>query len=206
MIEDLASIGWRPTLIGLVVLLIGTIAGWGMAADREFTPAHWLRWWLERIILPGLRQRSWLARLVVILLNNATICVLLIWAGGVPAGAWIGVVIVGLSLGAALRMLSDPRWEMADYAGLSEPADRSPPDPESGMPPAPDRLVALGVLLNLLELPAITIVLGLTMGRLAAPNHLAPADIWRIFACWVVPLLAIAAGGESLWLGRRRTF
>jgi hypothetical protein len=207
VLEDLASIGWRPTLIGIVVLVIGAIAGWGMAGDRAFAPARWLRWWLERIILPGLRQGSWLGRALMIFLNNAAICALLILAGGLPAGAWVAVVVVGLSLGAAMRMLTDPRWDVSIPPELGEAEDPASEVSDDGAPPAGlDRVASLGVLLNLLELPAIAIALGLTMGRLAVPNNLVPTDIWRIYASWVAPLLVVAAAGESLWIGRRRPF
>lgn len=199
MVEDVAAIGWRPILIGTVVLLIGSVAGWGMAGDRSFAPANWLRWWMVRFILPGLRHRFWLARLGVIFLNNATICALTIAAGALPAGAWAAVVLLGLSLGTGMRMLTDPRWEIV----LPE-APEAAAEPEQ--PPALDRVAALGILVNMLELPAIALTLGLAMGRGPLPNHLAPEAIWRIYACWIAPLLLIAAGGEALWLGRRRPF
>jgi hypothetical protein len=199
VIEDLASIGWRATLVGVVVLIIATVAGWGMAADQTFAPAHWLRWWIARIILPGLRRESWLARFAVIFLNNASICALVIWAGGVRGGSWVAIVLVGLSLGTALRMLTDPRWGF--------PLPEEPPAAAEGQPPpAPDRVAAFAVLVNLLELPAIALTLGLSMGRRAVPNNLPAEDLWRIYASWVVTLLLIAAAGEALWLGRRRPF
>ncbi|HRX85121.1 MAG TPA: hypothetical protein P5572_08890 [Phycisphaerae bacterium] len=198
MLETLAGIGWRPIFFGTLVLVIAAVAGWGMAGDRGFAPAHWLHWWIGRIILPGLRHGSWFARLGVIFLNNASICALVIAAGSAPAGAWAAIVAVGLSLGSALRMLTDPRWEF--------PIAVEPPRTEQGGPAAPDRVTAFAVLVNMLELPAIALTLGLAMGRRAVPNGLSADAVWLVYACWVVPLLLIAAGGEALWIGRRRPF
>ncbi|MCB9850290.1 MAG: hypothetical protein H6817_06255 [Phycisphaerales bacterium] len=200
MIDDLISIGWRPTLIGNGVMMIGAVAGWGMAGDPHFAPVHWLRLWMEHIILPGLRQKRWAARAAVIFLNNATICALLVGLAKWPAGAWVSIVIVGLSLGAAIRLLQTPGWEFHDAADNPEPQSDDAP------PAALDRLVAVGLLLNLLEVPAITLALGLAMGRCVVPNHMLPAEVWRVYAFWVAPLLIIAASGESLWIGRRSPF
>ena len=57
----------------------------------------------------------------------------------------------------------------------------------------------IGVALNLLEPPAIVLVIGLSLGRTAAPL---PAGVaWEMFVVWAVPLLLAAAAGEALWLG-----
>ncbi len=66
-----------------------------------------------------------------------------------------------------------------------------------------DRAVAVGMALNLLEVPAILITLGLSMGRGGATSGLLSGDVWTAYAVAVAPLLLIAAGGEALWLGRR---
>lgn len=190
-------------LVGVVVLLIAAVAGWGMAADASFAPIRWLHTWIVRVILPRLRRGSAPACAGFIFLNNATTCALVTAAGGVRGGAWIAILIVGLSLGAAIRMLGDPHW------GISASAADLPvePQPDAATPPAPaDRYVVIGLLLNLLEVPAIIITLGLAMSRCAVPSLLLPGEVWCVFAAWVIPLLAIAACGEALWISRRRPF
>ncbi len=190
MFEDISMIGWLPALAGMAVLIVGAIAGWGMAVQPGFFPARLVQFWVERVIFPALRQPSWLLRSAVVFVNNGTVCSLVVLAGSVPGGAWAAIVLVGLAMGIAVRTLS-----MSDIIGS---------DTETGDLPTTDLLVQIGLVLNLLELPAIVITLGLSMGQLASPNGLSEEQIWGVFLYWVVPLLAVSASGESLWIGRQR--
>ena len=97
----------------------------------------------------------------------------------------LAVVIVGLSLGIALRQLA----ARPDAFAVSLPVR----DRKAKM------LVRLGVGLNMLEPPAIVITLGLCLGLQTLP--LTWAQAWQTFAIWVVPALFVAAGGEALWIG-----
>ena len=193
MYTDLTNIGWEPALAGTIVLIIGAISGWGIAATPTFPPVIVVRFWVDRVILPALRNRMWVFRTTVIFGNNATICALVILAGKLPSGAWVAVVLVGLAIGIAFRLLGE-----SDV--VNTPGD------DSDAPPRADALVQIGLVLNLLEIPAIVITMGLSMGQLAKPNGLSSDSIWNIFAVWVMSLLLIAAAGESLWIGRQRFF
>lgn len=188
MFAELARIGLRPTIAGVAVLGIGLLAGQGLAAHPEFVPVRAIRFWLSRVLIPGARHARFVVRFLTVFCNNACTSALLIAAGAFPGGAWVAVAAVSVSMGIAIRVLAagDLPWPRGD-----EEAAR-------------DGWVRFGMLLNLLEAPAIVIVLGLSMGRLAAPNGLKTAEIWHIFATIVLPVLIIAAAGEALWLGRVR--
>ncbi len=56
----------------------------------------------------------------------------------------------------------------------------------------------------MIELPAIFLTLALSMGQLAIP--VAMPELWQIGGYWVIPMLAIAAAGEGLWMGRQGIF
>ena len=196
MLTDVLGIGLRPTLAGVAVLIIAAVAGWGMAAHGGFIPVRAVRFWMERVILRALHHRRWSARAAIILCNNTAICALLVLAGGWPGGSWTAVTVVGLSMGIALRSL----------AGSPEAPGLEALQPDSDAPPKTDLLLWLGLLLNLIEVPAIIVTLGLSMGQLASPNDLSPDEMWGVFLILVTPALLVAAAGEALWIGRRQPF
>ncbi len=193
MYSELVNIGWQPYLVGTIVVIVGAISGWGIAATPMFPPVIMVRFWVEKVILPALRNRLWLFRTAVIFANNATICALVVLAGGIPGGAWLAIAIVGLTIGIGFRLISE-----SDIVDSVE-------DDSKERPPA-DALVQIGLVLNLLEIPAIVITIGLSMGQLATPRDLSPDMIWSVFAVCIMPMLFIAASGESLWIGRQRYF
>ena len=196
MLTEVLGIGLRPTLAGVAVLVIAAVAGWGMAAQGRFILVRAVRFWVERVILRALNHRRWSARAAIIFCNNTAICTLLVLAGGWPGGSWIAVTIVGLSMGIALRSLTGSP-ELPGLEALESDYDT---------PPKADMLLWLGLLLNLIEVPAIIVTLGLSMGQLASPNNLSPDEIWGVFLNLVTPALLIAAAGEALWIGRRQPF
>jgi hypothetical protein len=191
-VAGLWSIGVRPMLAGAAVILAAAVAGWGISPDVDFPPVRFIRWWVEHAALRIIRHPSWVLRAVAIFVNNSAVCAVLVLAGGLPTGAWVGVTVAGLSLGIAMGLLS--------RGGGGFPLGRAPVPPESRA----DLGVLVGVALNVLEIPAIVVAVGLAMGRLAAPNRLSGETVWMLFVSWVVPALAVAAGGESLWIGRQR--
>lgn len=192
MLDDILSIGWRPTLIGLVTLIVAAVAGSGMGADRSFVLTRWVRRYLESLILPVMRHRLWVVRSFFIFANNASICALVILAGRWPAGAWAAIVVVGLTMGTAIRVLGE-RATSQDAAVDDVHTEK------------PDALVSVGLWLNLLEVPAILATLGMSMGRLALPNGVSNEVLWRIYVLFVLPALLVAAGGEGLWIGRHKS-
>ena len=186
MWEDLTRIGGRPIAAGLATAAIGLAAGWIMAGEARWLPVRLIHAWVKGVLLPGVRRRRSVVRFLVPFLNNSIVLAMLVLAGGYPGGGWAGVCLLGLAMGIALRSVN-----VEDVA----------PTPVPALPPRafPYRL---GLLLNMLEVPAIVIALGLAMGQVAAPNGLPGADAWRVFGTWVMPALAAAAAGESLWLGQ----
>ena len=66
------------------------------------------------------------------------------------------------------------------------------------------RRVIWGMGLNLLEPPAIAVALGLALSYSSAP--LTDTQLWQTFVFVVAPLMLVAAGGESLWMGASDAF
>lgn len=56
----------------------------------------------------------------------------------------------------------------------------------------------MGLMLNLLEPPAIVLTLALALAWGSVP--LSAAEVWGIHVAVVLPLLALAAIGEGLWM------
>jgi hypothetical protein len=122
---------------------------------------------------------------LVIFFNNAGILALMVCLAVSRAAAAIAVIAVGLTLGIALRALGHIHL------------DWSHPGPNA--PIILRRQIRFGVLLNLLEPPAIAAAVGLALARTSM--SLPAPDAWQAFAMFVVPLLLVAAGGEAMWIG-----
>lgn len=174
--------------VGLGLILAGVWSGWSLARRRRLLFVRFLSWWLTRVIIPLLTPGPWLKRAVVIFLNNALLLAILVALGFHPIGAVIGAFMLGLSLGVALRVLSGHDNEFATPVPLS--------GRRAGL------VVQFGVLLNLLEPPAILIGAGLSLGRYWM--DVSSATAWSVYLTAAVPLLLLAAGGEALWLGACR--
>lgn len=179
-----AALGFEM-LFGSGLMLSATALGWAVGRRRNWLPVRAMWWWMHAVVLPLLSCRSWLQRALIIFANNG-----MVLAAVVGSGLWIStsigaISLVGLALGIALRSLSElsPHW--------------SPPSPNCAADVR--RRVRVGVSLNLLELPAISLAIALSLGQ--ADGSLQPTAVWGTFALWVVPLLLAAASGESLWLG-----
>ena len=223
--HDLVRIGLRPTLAGCSVVIMSAVAGWGVAGHPQFLPVRTVSFWVRRVILGVLKSESWTVRSAAIFFNNASICALVVAAGMVPGGSWILLTIVGFSMGVAMRVLGEESgWtpegianasgngiapgEGAGLFGEDRNGDRAAPQGilHTKSQGRVDSLARLGFVLNLVEVPAIVVAVGLSMGQLAAPNELSAPELWRIFGLLVLPVLVVAAGGESLWIGRVRPF
>jgi hypothetical protein len=179
---------WAGFCIGAALLGLTVWAGWIAGGRPQWPPVQAVDWWVRRIALPILRPRSWLGRAAIIFGNNIAILTLLVAAGSWPGASLVGVALVGLSLGAAFRLLlSMPDHTLAPRLRL-EPRD--------------ERRVRIGLALNMLEPPAILYAVTLSISRWLVP--LPSEAVWRSYLIWVVPAMLIAAGGEALWLGAGR--
>jgi len=176
---------WPHMMMGTVLLLIGIVIGWGVSRTRSFVLVRWIRVWVSRVMLPLLYKRSWLLRTITIFANNMTILIGLIVLGRSSFAAIAGVAFVGLSMGIALRVLSEQPESFAAPGDSMSATDR--------------RRFRIGLLLNLLEPPAIIVAMGMSMGRTIAP--LTHEQIWEIVSCWIFPAMLLAACGEALWIG-----
>ena len=190
--DELFQIGVKPILAGSAVIVIGLVVGLGISAHRGFFFVRAVRWYVERVVLRALRGRGWTGRALFIFLNNCLVCGAMVAAGMLPGGSWTAIILVGLSMGVAIRALS----ELDDEHQTAQ--DKQAADGKGGQ----DVAAWMGMILNLIELPAIVLTLGLSMGRLAAVNHLADAEVWSVFVRWVIPALALGACGEALWMCR----
>ena len=166
-------------------MIAASVVGWLVAAYRAFPPVRLVSWWIRRVIWPLLTPASWLQRTAVILANNSTLLALLVFLGRWRFAGPIGVVVLGLSLGMALRALA------AETNG--------PEFTESVLDLKARRRMWIGVTLNLLEVPAIVVAIGLSIGLRTVP--LDSGAVWDAFGVLVLPALVLAAAGEALWLG-----
>lgn len=176
---------WPHMIVGTVLLLIGMAIGLGIGRVQSFVLVRWVRGWVSRVIIPLLYKRSWLLRTLTIFVNNMAILIGMILLGVWSTAAIAGVALVGLSMGIALRVLSDQPKSFAAPGDSMSDSDR--------------RRFRIGLLLNLLEPPAIIVALGISLGRTIAPLTL--EQIWEIVSCWIVPAMLVAACGEALWIG-----
>ncbi|GJM26940.1 MAG: hypothetical protein DHS20C16_33550 [Phycisphaerae bacterium] len=189
----------KPGLVGGLVLLIGAVSGWGMSQAPEFVLTRFMRWWLLTVIVPLLKRPSWLLRSIVIFANNAGICMLLVACGTLPLVPWVAIAAVGVAMGAALRVL------VTEFGWDAEADDQNRAVEIS---PAADSRSGIGMLLNLLEFPAIGLTLALALMQRELPIAAAAEPIlpWTVMLIWTLPMLALAACGESLWMGRQGVF
>ncbi len=166
-------------------MVVAVWVGWATAATGSFALVRLVRWWLARVMLLHLSSRSWVHRAAVIAANNLLILMALMALGQWLVAVLVGVALCGVSMGIALRVLPD----LSGGFGL----------PAAGNGHGPSWRMRVGVVLNLLEPPAIAVALGLAIGISVIPMPLVQA--WHAFLTWVVPAMLIAAGGEALWLG-----
>lgn len=189
---DVVASIWPGILVGTGLILIATGAGWSTGQVESSAPVKFVAWWIERVILPLLRSPRWIVRAGIIFLNNAAILALLVFAGRWSLASIAAIAFTGLNLGIGLRVLArQPRAELEAAVGNASRA-RSPANWK----------LRVGMVLNLLEPPAILLTLGLSLRR--SFLDLSPVLVWETFLIWVIPATLAAAGGEALWLGVTR--
>lgn len=179
---------WTSFFWGAALLGTSVWAGWLAANYPAFAPVRAVDWWIRRVALPVLRQRTWFGRAAIIFGNNIAILTLLVALGQWPAASLVGVAVVGLSLGAAFHLLLKvPDENLAPRLRLTQ---------------SQQRRVRIGLALNMLEPPAILFAVTLSLAHWMAP--LPPGVVWKSYLVWVAPAMLIAAGGEALWLAAGR--
>ena len=174
-------------LLGSGLILAAVALGWWEGRRCERWPARMVSWWLRHVVRPLLAGCSWIRRTITIVANNALICFVMVTLGAVQPVAWLAVAAVGLGLGIALRLML-----------------LSPPEPAAEIErPTRWRRVtaAVGVGLNLLEVPAIALSAGLCLAQKALSPAIEGEEARRVFGTIVLPMLVIAAAGEALWMG-----
>lgn len=177
---------WQESLIsgGLILVCVGI--GWHLAHARGGWLIGGVSWWLEHVVRPVMESRTWLRRAGIIAANNTFVCASLVLLGTVSLAAWIGLAGVGLSLGAALRLMFT--------TFLPEIADETPQTPRWRA------IAAVGLALNLLEIPAILLSGGLSLAQGALTSAITTPDAMMTFLVIGVPLLLVSAAGEATWM------
>ncbi len=186
---DALGASWYRALLASGLLVFACCAGWGISQSNSLALVRLVRWWIGRVLWPLLCSRSWLARATTIYVNN-----MLILCGLLALGRWSwavigGTALVGVVMGVAVRTLS----------GMSELSSVEITGGGLG-----SWRLQWGMGLNLLEPPAIAIALGLALSR--EPESFSAAQTWGTFLVVVAPLMLVAAGGESLWMGESAAF
>lgn len=183
---------WREALAGGVVILVGFGLGWRLGASEGGWPVRIVRWWLEHVVRPLVRSRSWSRRAATIAANNSGVCAAMVVSGAAGHVAWLVVAGVGLGSGIALRL-------MLPSVGSEERTEE---------PAAPRRslLMTVGFALNALEVPAILMSAGLSLAQGAMSLETNLSDALGVFGFVIVPLLMISAAGEALWMTVDRDF
>jgi len=176
---------WPTMIAGTALLMFGIWVGLGISKARSFIPVRWVSWWVSRVIIPLLYKRSWLVRTAAIFINNITILTLLVLIGAWSFAAIAGTALIGVSMGVALRVL----FELPESFSI----------PQAEVDGSNRRRFRIGIMLNLIEPPAIIATLGLSLGRAVIP--VTGNQTWVFFMGWIVPAMLIAAGGEALWIG-----
>ncbi|MCH8241592.1 MAG: hypothetical protein IH897_03150 [Planctomycetes bacterium] len=172
-------------VLGTALLVVASAVGWLLASFHRFFLVRWVNYWVKHVVIPLLGTPSWPRRTLIIFANNSLILAAVVQMGCWRVSSWIGVILVGLSLGAALRQLGAHVADSDVFTDPSTPSER--------------RRLRFGVALNLLEVAAIVVTVGLAVGLPELKIPLAQA--WKLFGYGVVPTLLVAAGGESLWMG-----
>jgi hypothetical protein len=186
VLQLVASLLWE-CLIGGLIIVAGVCLGWAQAGRTGRWTVRLVASWVDGVVRPLLASRSWAWRAIVIALNNSLVCAIIVGLGALPPCNWFGLAIVGVSLGIGLRLL------LVSVSDAPEPSRR---------PARRHRWVGgIGFALNMLEPPAILLAAGLSLTQGAWTEKATPTAAWVAFACVVLPLLVIAAAGESLWMG-----
>jgi len=210
-------------LVGGVIVVACVPLGWMLGRRQHGWLYRATCCWFTRVAQPLLACTSWSRRTLIIAVNNSAVCGVLVLLGALGHVAWLGVALLGVSLGIALKLLARIPLEGTGLAGESEePQGVSEAAEPRGLKPAaqdtlaedaPDEptpartglrqrnvLAGIGFGLNLLEPPAILLSLGLSLGQGAWSVAVNLEQALALFIWIGFPLLLLAAAGEALWL------
>lgn len=181
-----ASLVWRESVMGGAAMAVFVLIGWRAGRDDDGWLVQAVRWWLIHVLGLVLGSSSWLRRSLLIAVNNAAICFVVVLLGSLGHLAWLGIAGVGLGLGVALMMMS-ANVEIRD-------------DTEPTLRWNRRVLRATGMVLNLLEVPAVILCAGLSLAQGALSSSLSLSGALTAFCYVVLPLLVVSAAGEALWM------
>ncbi len=183
-LELLGRLGFSMVL-GTTLIVLATAVGWLVAGFQGFFFVRWVNFWVKRVVIPLLQTPSWSRRTVTIFANNTLVLAAILLLGSWGISSRLGVILAGLSLGVAFRHLAEYLADSDFFSDPSTPGDR--------------RRFRIGIVLNSLEIGAIVVTVGLTVG---VPDlNVSLAQAWTLYGFGVVPTLLVAAGGEALWMG-----
>jgi len=172
-------------LTGGLLMAACVLLGWWFSRRRRGPLVTWTRWWFDCVARRVLDEASWAPRAGMIAANNILNTGLIVCAGVLNHLSWLAIAFVGLELGAAARLM----------AGVPT-ARRGVTDADRG----PLWVVMLGIGWTLLEICAILLSVGLSLGQGTLGPELSLGEALACFGVIVVPLLVLAATGEGLWL------
>ena len=187
-------------LLGGVLVVACMPLGWWLGCRQRGALYCITCWWFAQVAQPLLACESWSRRALIIAANNSTVCGALVLLGALGHVAWLGVVLMGVSLGIALRLLVALPLKEAGPADSEATKAQGPIEARRLESPHRKLLTGIGFALNLLEPPAILLSLGLCLGQGAWGTIINLKPALTLFVLLAFPLLLIAAAGEALWL------
>ncbi len=204
------------SLFGTGLMLIGGGIGWQIGRYERSPLAILLGWWLDGVVHQIIQADSFWVRSLGIALNNSMVCLVIVACGMVVHLPWFVLLVMGVNLGLAVRLLGErtsedeseePFKSTKALPGGTDAVDEAGTDSFNGEGQVESteyqrvtgRQVFLGVLLNMLEVPAIMLSAGLSLAQ-GTLWPVASLPVWSIFGAVVVPALILAAVGESLWM------
>ena len=178
---------WQESLIGGAVIVVCALVGWLAGNVHDRWAVRVVKWWLDHIVYRVVISRSWLKRTVMIAVNNSLICLCPPLLGKLDYIAWLAIACIGFCLGVALRLMIK-----------ETPAVR---DDEEKIISSNTKSPIIGMLLNLLEIPAIMLCAGLGLSQGAMTSTIDLPSALHIYCLFALPMFIIGASGESLWMG-----
>ncbi|UCD30522.1 MAG: hypothetical protein JSV03_08660, partial [Planctomycetota bacterium] len=176
-------------LIGGSVIVVCVFVGWRAAYADQSWAVRAVKWWLYHVVYRVVTSRSWLMRTCMIAANNSLICLTAVVLGAFGHVAWAAVACIGLGLGIALHLMIGTRPIDVDVVEEEIPVSRN------------KALTTIGMLLNLLEVPAIMLSAGLSLAQGALTPTISLSMALGIFVRFALPMFVLGAAGESLWMG-----
>ncbi|MCO6435797.1 MAG: hypothetical protein J5J06_01765 [Phycisphaerae bacterium] len=172
-------------LLGLLLTFSGLVTGHAVARDPRIPLVRLVDWWISRVATGILRSHSTARRAAGIFLNNAGVLTVILATGIWTPLAAAGTFLLGTHLGIGFQIIGKRVSQRED--------SQTPPDRGNGL------RLTLGMVLNMLEPPAIVLTLALALAWRNLP--LSAADVWVLYATLSLPGLLLAAIGEGLWTG-----